>query len=71
MSITIGFIALFISIVIPGLLFFRFYYYGEFSKQFTTKDQISKIFFFSIIPGIIIQIHSLLIYFKFFPQLSR
>ncbi len=65
MSITIGFIALFVSIVIPGLLFFRFYYFSEFSKQFTTKEPITRSFLFSIIPGILIQSICLLIYTNF------
>jgi len=61
-NITVGFIAIFISIVIPGLLFLRFYYFGEFSKQFTTKEPIGRSLLYSIIPGIAIQFFCLLIY---------
>ena len=56
MNLTLGFIAFFISIVIPGILFRRFFFYGEFSKQFNTKDPVLHSIFFSIIPGIVMQI---------------
>ncbi len=62
MNLTLGFIALFISIIIPGILFRRFFFYGEFSKQFNTKDPVLHSIFFSVIPGIVIQIISFLIY---------
>ncbi len=62
MNLTIGFIAFFISIVIPGILFRRFYFYGEFSKQFNTKDPVLHSIFFSIVPGIVVQIFCLIIY---------
>lgn len=56
MSITLDFLLLFILVVIPGLIFKRFYYLGEFSKQFSTKDSIYKSVFNSIVPGVIIQL---------------
>ena len=56
MSITAGFLLLFFTIVIPGFLFLRSYYFGEFSKQFNPKDNITKHLLFGIIPGSIIQI---------------
>jgi ABC-type multidrug transport system fused ATPase/permease subunit len=62
MNLTLGFIAFFISIVIPGILFRRFFFYGEFSKQFNTKDPVLHSIFFSIIPGIVIQVISFIIY---------
>lgn len=62
MNLTLGFIAFFISIVIPGILFRRFFFYGEFSKQFNTKDPVLHSIFFSIIPGIVIQIIAFVIY---------
>jgi len=62
MSFTIDFLLLIILIVIPGLLFQRFYFQGEFSKQFTTKDSVYKSVFYSIIPGILIQLISYLLY---------
>lgn len=62
MSLTLGFIAFFVSIIIPGIIFRRFYFYGEFSKQFNTKDPVLHSIFFSIVPGIVIQILSFIIY---------
>ncbi|MBB3123296.1 hypothetical protein FHS04_000793 [Mesoflavibacter sabulilitoris] len=56
MNLTLGFIAFFIAIVIPGILFRRFFFFGEFSKQFNTKDPVLHSIFFSIIPGIVMQI---------------
>jgi hypothetical protein len=61
-SFTADFILLFILVVIPGLLFKRFFFFGEFSKQYTTKESIYKSIFYSIIPGIIIQLFAYLCY---------
>lgn len=63
MNLTLGFIAFFIAIVIPGILFRRFFFYGEFSKQFNTKDPVLHSIFFSIIPGIVIQLLGFVIYY--------
>ncbi|PQJ80760.1 hypothetical protein [Polaribacter porphyrae] len=63
MEVTIGFISIFISIIIPGLLFRRFFYFGEFSKQFSTKETVYQSIFYSIIPGIVIQITGGVLYF--------
>jgi len=54
--ITSGFITLFIALIIPGFIFKRFYYYGEFSKQFTRHDPILKSLIESIIPGLLIHL---------------
>ena len=56
MNLTFGFIAFFISIIIPGILFRRYYYYGEFSKQFHTKDPVFHSIFLSIVPGVCLQL---------------
>ncbi|WP_405378252.1 hypothetical protein [Nonlabens sp. Asnod3-A02] len=66
MNLTLGFIAFFISIIIPGILYRRFFFFGEFSKQFNTKDPVLHSIFFSIVPGIIIQLLSFVIYFLLF-----
>ncbi len=63
MNLTLGFIAFFVSIVIPGILFRRFFYYGEFSKQFNTKDPVLHSIFFSIIPGILLQLLGFFLYY--------
>lgn len=56
MNLTFGFIAFFISVIIPGILFRRFFYYGEFSKQFDSKDPVLHSIFYSIVPGVCIQV---------------
>lgn len=61
MSLTLGFFVIFLSLIIPGLIFRRFYFFGEFSKQFNTKDPVLHSIYFSIIPGILIQVFSLLV----------
>lgn len=63
MSLTLGFIAFFISIIIPGIVYRRFFFFGEFSKQFNTKDPVLHSIFFSIIPGIIIQVITFVFYY--------
>lgn len=64
MSITVDFVLFFLLIVFPGLLFKRFYFWGEFSKEFTVKGTVYKSIIYSIIPGILIQIIASLIYLK-------
>lgn len=61
MSLTSGFLLLFFTIVVPGFLFLRTYYYGEFSKQFNPKENITKHLLFGLIPGSIIQLLCFLI----------
>lgn len=70
MNLTLGFIAFFISIIIPGILFRRFFFYGEFSKQFNTKDPVLHSIFFSIVPGIVIQSIAFVIYNSSFGPVS-
>jgi hypothetical protein len=54
MNLTTAFLFLFIIIVIPGFIFLRVYFYGEFSKQFTTKESIPRLLLLSVIPGLLI-----------------
>lgn len=54
MNLTTAFLFLFITIVIPGFIFQRIYFFGDFSKQFTTKENVSKLLLTSLIPGLII-----------------
>jgi hypothetical protein len=61
MNFTLGFFVIFLSLIIPGLIFRRFYFFGEFSKQFNTKDPVLHSIYFSIIPGILIQVFCLVI----------
>jgi hypothetical protein len=53
---------MFVLVVIPGFLFKRFYYFSEFSKEFSTKETVYKSIFYSIIPGVLIQLFCLLVY---------
>lgn len=62
MDFTTGLILLFLNLFLPGILFLRFYFRGEFSKEFNTKAPIAKIAFYSLFPGMVIQLFSLLIY---------
>lgn len=54
MNLTTAFLFLFITIVIPGFVFQRIYFFGDFSKQFTTKENVPKLLLASLIPGLII-----------------
>ena len=62
MNLTTAFLFLFITIVIPGFIFQRIYFFGEFSKQFTTKENIPKLLLTSLIPGLLISILYLPLY---------
>ena len=66
MSLTLGFISIVISLIIPGIIFRRIYFFGEFSKQFSTKEPIHQVLLYSIIPGIIIQFSCIYFYSLFF-----
>jgi hypothetical protein len=56
MSATFGTLLILVSLFLPGLLFQRLYYSGEFSKQFHTRIPLIQIGFRSFLPGLIIQI---------------
>ncbi len=62
MNLTIGFVLLFLNIFLPGLLFLRFYYKGDFSKQFSTRIPIFRLAFYSFLPGIFLQFGCIFIY---------
>lgn len=62
MSFTAGIILLFLNIFIPGFLFLRFYFTGEFSKQFTTRIPLIRLSFYALVPGLLFQIIGLTIY---------
>ncbi|HEX9825997.1 MAG TPA: hypothetical protein VGA80_05315, partial [Flavobacteriaceae bacterium] len=65
MQIALNTILLFLFIVIPGIIFLRFYYTGEFTKQFS-KRPLSETFYLSIIPGLLIQYVSLTTISRFY-----
>lgn len=62
MSITLDFLLLFFLFIIPGLVFKRIFFFKEFSKQFSIKDNAYTIIFFSFIPGLIFQIIGFFLY---------
>lgn len=46
----------------PGLVFKRLYFYGEFSKQFSIKEPLYNLIFFAVLPGIVLQLIGYLLY---------
>ena len=61
MEIALNSFIVFLLLIFPGIVFRRFYYVGEFSKQFNSNNWINT-FYISLIPGLIIQCLS---YFAF------
>jgi hypothetical protein len=64
MEIAINSLLIFLLLVFPGLIFRRFYYVGAFSKQFNSANWLNS-FYISIIPGILTQILTLIVYLNF------
>lgn len=62
MNFTAGLLLIFLNVFLPGLIFLRFYYTGEFSKQFSTKVPIIRLAFYALIPGLIFLLFGVLIY---------
>lgn len=63
MSIALDTIIIFIFIIVPGIVFRRFYFQGEFTKQFNSRT-IGHSLIASILPGLFIQYLTLNIYSK-------
>lgn len=61
MEIALDSLVLFVAIIVPGITFRRFYFQGEFTKQFNSRSLTHGIIA-SILPGIVIQLSTLLIY---------
>ncbi len=53
MDITLGFLVILTLVVLPGLIFRRLYYYGEFSKQFSANHSLFNLLAISCVPGLI------------------
>lgn len=53
MDISLGFVIAFILILFPGLIIRRLFYYGEFSKQFSSGFTLIKLIAVASIPGLI------------------
>jgi hypothetical protein len=56
MDISLGFVVILTLILFPGLLFRRLYFYGEFSKQFNSGNNLIWLIAVSTIPGLLILI---------------
>ncbi len=67
MDIALNSFILFLLFIFPGIVFRRFYYVGEFSKQYSITNWVNTIYI-SLIPGLIIQIIS---YFVFVSLIYR
>jgi len=65
MSISFSFVFIVILILLPGLIFRRLFFYGEFSKQFNPKRNIFNLIILSAIPGFFISLISFFIYDTF------
>lgn len=63
MSIALDTIIIFLFILVPGIVFRRFYFQGEFTKQFNSKT-IGHSIIASVLPGLFIQYLTLNIYTK-------
>lgn len=61
MSFALDTLVIFLFILIPGITFRRFYFQGEFSKQFNSKS-LAHSMSASIFPGIIIQFFTVFLY---------
>lgn len=67
MEIALNSFILFLLFIFPGIVFRRFYYVGEFSKQFSSSNWINTLYI-SLVPELVIQIIS---YFTFVNLIYR
>lgn len=65
MDLAINSILVFLLLILPGLIFRRFYYVGEFSKQFNSAAWLNS-FYVSILPGIVIQVLTISVFLNYF-----
>lgn len=70
MDISLGFIIVVTFILLPGLLFRRLYFYGDFSKQFNAGHSIADQIIIAVVPGVSIFIIVFFIYHYFFTQIE-
>lgn len=70
MNLTVGFIVLFLVLFLPGIIFRRFYYLGEFSKQISPDEPILNTLTYSLIPSSVIQLTGYLVYINFVSSLE-
>lgn len=65
MTFTAGLLLVFLNVFLSGLIFLRFYFIGEFSKQFNTRVPMTRLAFYSLIPGIVLLSVGIAIYSVF------
>lgn len=70
MEISLGFIIVVVLIVFPGLIFRKLYYYGDFSKEFSSGYNIITLLAVSTIPGIINLVTVYFFYIYFFSEID-
>ncbi len=70
MDFSFGFLVVLILIIFPGLIYRRFYFYGEFSKEFKSRYNLAGILAVSIIPGLINLIAVFYFYDSFFEEID-
>jgi hypothetical protein len=70
MEISFGFFVILVLILFPGLIFRRLHFYGEFSKEFNTGQNLAGLLARSVIPGLTIVILSFILYSYFFVEVD-
>lgn len=70
MDVSLGFIVALSLVLFPGLLFRRLYFYGEFSKQFSSGHNLIWLIAVSTIPGILILLSVYWFYNKFITEID-
>lgn len=70
MDISLGFVVVLTLILFPGLIFRRLYFYGEFSKQFNSGNNILVVIALATIPGIVILTSTYWFYDSFFTKID-
>jgi hypothetical protein len=64
MDIALNSFILFFLFIFPGIIFRRFYFVGEFSKQYNSNNW-ANTFYISLIPGLLIQFLTSFVFFRF------
>lgn len=70
MEVSFGFFVILVVIVLPGLIFRRLYFYGEFSKQFMSGFNVAGVLALSVVPGVVLITATAVLYHLFFCNLN-
>lgn len=68
MEISLGFLVVLNLVLFPGLIFRRLYYYGEFSREYSTGLSLVKLLSLASVPGLILLVVSYMTYDLFFVE---